>query len=300
METLKDILWPVVLLGGSGALIDFLIGRTGQEKARDWLLKWWVIFDDVRWRNFGREEGLFAGWFLERWIGKRILSIQRIKAFGILTIGSLLFYYLIEVYLSRFGFHVSCIYCNLPIYHGVMAIFLNFIVFTTSISFTKFVTYRMAYLCGNSRIRNFTLFIMMLIANFFLLKYWVHFADVIRVGVLLAETNPSLQAEPDIHRTLDDYQKLIQERWEEAKSTYEVIQYSTDNLSFNVVGYFASLLRFVLSIVFVGSFLLRPIVIRPISLVWARIVESDKPVFTVIFGGAAAFASAIGEAAKHL
>jgi hypothetical protein len=28
--------------------------------------------------------------------------------------------------------------------------------------------------------------------------------------------------------------------------------------------------------------------------------RSDKPVFTVIFGGAAAFASAIGEAVKHL
>ena len=39
---------------------------------------------------------------------------------------------------------------------------------------------------------------------------------------------------------------------------------------------------------------------RPVSLVWARIVESDRPVFTLIFGGAAAFASAIGEAAKHL
>jgi len=31
-----------------------------------------------------------------------------------------------------------------------------------------------------------------------------------------------------------------------------------------------------------------------------RYVESDKPVFTVMFGGAAAFASAISEAAKHL
>jgi hypothetical protein len=55
-----------------------------------------------------------------------------------------------------------------------------------------------------------------------------------------------------------------------------------------------------LSIVFVGSFLLKPLVMRPISLVWARIVESEKPVFTVIFGGAAAFATAISEAAKHL
>jgi hypothetical protein len=36
------------------------------------------------------------------------------------------------------------------------------------------------------------------------------------------------------------------------------------------------------------------------GIVWARIVESEKPVFTVMFGGAAAFATAISEAAKHL
>jgi hypothetical protein len=30
METLKDILWPVVLVGGLGAFIDFLIGKAGQ------------------------------------------------------------------------------------------------------------------------------------------------------------------------------------------------------------------------------------------------------------------------------
>jgi hypothetical protein len=63
---------------------------------------------------------------------------------------------------------------------------------------------------------------------------------------------------------------------------------------------FPSFVRVIISIVFVGSFLLRPLVIRPISLVWARIVESDKPVFTLVFGGAAAFATAISEAAKHL
>ena len=52
METLKDILWPIVVVGGLGAFIDFLIGRTGQQKAKDFLLKWWVRFDDVRWKNF--------------------------------------------------------------------------------------------------------------------------------------------------------------------------------------------------------------------------------------------------------
>jgi hypothetical protein len=48
METLKDILWPIVVVGGLGAFINLLIGKTGQEKDRDLLLKWWVRFDDIR------------------------------------------------------------------------------------------------------------------------------------------------------------------------------------------------------------------------------------------------------------
>ena len=46
----------------------------------------------------------------------------------------------------------------------------------------------------------------------------------------------------------------------------------------------------VISVAFLGSFLLKPLIMRPISLVWARIIESEKPVFTLIFGGAAAIA----------
>jgi len=63
---------------------------------------------------------------------------------------------------------------------------------------------------------------------------------------------------------------------------------------------FPAFFRFLLAILFVGSFILRPIVVRPVNLIWRRIVESEKPVFTLTFGGAAAFASAISEAAKHL
>jgi hypothetical protein len=63
---------------------------------------------------------------------------------------------------------------------------------------------------------------------------------------------------------------------------------------------FPGLSRFILSIIFVGSCILRPLVMRPVNFVWRRIVESDKPVFTLTFGGAAEFASAIIEAAKHL
>ena len=75
---------------------------------------------------------------------------------------------------------------------------------------------------------------------------------------------------------------------------------NVDEFALYALSSFPAFIRFVISLVFVGSFLLRPLIMRPLSLVWARIIESEKPVFTVIFGGAAAFATAITEAAKHL
>ena len=78
METLKDILWPIVAIGGLGAFVDFLIGKAGQATAKDFLLRWWVRFDDVRWKNFGRKEGLYAEDLIERWFGIRIWRVRRI------------------------------------------------------------------------------------------------------------------------------------------------------------------------------------------------------------------------------
>src|SRR6516164_2839285 len=94
METVKNIASAIIAIGGVGAFIDFLIGKAGQERAKDFLLRWWVRFDDVHWRNFGREEGLFAAQLIERWFGRRIWSNRRITAsfallFVFLSIGFL-------------------------------------------------------------------------------------------------------------------------------------------------------------------------------------------------------------------
>ena len=60
------------------------------------------------------------------------------------------------------------------------------------------------------------------------------------------------------------------------------------------------LLRLTISIVFLTSFLLRPLIMKPTLLLCARIVESDKPIFTLVCGGIAAFGVAFKEAAKHI
>jgi hypothetical protein len=57
--------------------------------------------------------------------------------------------------------------------------------------------------------------------------------------------------------------------------------------------------RLLLALIFACSFPLRPIQ-NPISTIWARIVESDQPVFTLIFGGVAALIETIQKIAENL
>jgi hypothetical protein len=55
--------------------------------------------------------------------------------------------------------------------------------------------------------------------------------------------------------------------------------------------------RLLLALVFFGSYLLVPIWPRMLTL-YARVIESDKPVFTVVGAGIGGFASAISALLK--
>jgi hypothetical protein len=160
----------------------------------------------------------------------------------------------------------------------------------------------MAYLCGINNARNLTIFIIMIIVNYFIFEMWPSFTDIIREEffyfVMLAHTIDTNQSMQQLGQSIQQINSQIKQQL--MQQLMQRID-TTNNIALRfLTTYFLTLFRFVLSMVFVGSFLLRPLVIRPVSLVWARIVESDTPVFTVIFGGAAAFATAISEAAKHL
>jgi hypothetical protein len=283
METVRNIASAVIVIGGLGAFIDFLIGRTGQERAKDFLLRWWVRFDNVQWRTFGKEEGLFAGELIAKWLGRRVYSLRRFVAFFVLLIITSLWLYIIVFEIN----YAMCAYCDAPTIYAATAIITSFVGFSASISFTKFLTLRAAYLCGVGIVRNFVMFVAMMIINYLFLTYWSGMTTAIREGVLLVSM--TIQQHPE--------QSTDQQIVQFIKETV-----SMDHMALYYLPTLPSLFRFGLSIAFVGSFLLRPLVMRPLNFIWRRIIEESekKPVFTLIFGGLAAFASAISEAAKHI
>jgi hypothetical protein len=179
MDKLKDILWPIILIGGLGAFIDFLIGRTGQERAKDFLLKWWVRFDDVGWKNFGREEGLFAGQLIERWFGRRIWSSRRILVAVLLFI-----LFLLGGYITRQppkGLpDIWCLACKGEARLLILEVILAYMAYSLSMSFTKFITFRLAYLSGDGTFRNLSVFIVVLIINYLVILLWHPIMDNIK------------------------------------------------------------------------------------------------------------------------
>lgn len=64
-----------------------------------------------------------------------------------------------------------------------------------------------------------------------------------------------------------------------------------------LMGLMPNLLRVILAFTFLFSFFLQPAK-GVILTAWARVVESDKPVFTLVFGGVAGIAKAIEELVK--
>jgi hypothetical protein len=141
METAKRILESIIVVGRFGAFIDFLIGRTGQERAKLFLLEWWVRFDDIRWESFGRQEGLHAGELIDRWFSPRIFSYKRIQSTVFVFVSLFLLTSLVKELMSSEG--IICLAYELfpkePI--SVTLLILSFFCgFAVSISFTRAIT----------------------------------------------------------------------------------------------------------------------------------------------------------------
>jgi hypothetical protein len=304
-------LWPIAACGGLGAFIDFLIGKSGQEKTREFLLRWWVRFDDVRWHNFGREEALFAAGLIDRWFGRRIYSFKRLY----MTIAVILFFAACG-YLKQ-SVHSSswtpiCDLCHLIMGIGftIGTVVIFCVGFSMSISFTRFVTFQASRLCGSNTALNVIVFTMVMAINYILLVYWLRLMNTAKDYLLyfvFMFNNPSIISLSIIKISLFHLSHDLFNSFKSSPYPLEFIDLLygrmgsfIDVFALYAANYLPSLLRFMISLLFVGSFLFRPLVMRPLSLIWARIVESEKPVFSLIFGGAAAFATAITEAAKRM
>jgi hypothetical protein len=313
-------LWPIAYCSAAGGFIDFLIGRVGQKRARGFLETWWIKFDDVRWNNFGRKEALFAVHLLDFWCGRRFFSLRRWVSIYVFFPISIIFGHVVAMFQSTRGF-------NLPLIITPPAFVtapLSAIGLAVSLSLTRLIAVIVAGLCTDGKLRNFTLFTMFLIFTYFLLALWlpvIHFFKFLLPTQIIASIYVTYSLSAAIASSesfmsvtvmktgfyLVSPQSIALE-FLDALNLHSILptfrerlfDFYAMNFAQILAGYVAYLVRLIMALAFVGSFIVRPILMKPISLIWRRIVESDKPLFTLTLGGVAALVELVGGLLKHL
>ncbi|HJQ56808.1 MAG TPA: hypothetical protein VJ890_07870 [Vineibacter sp.] len=314
------LLW-MVLLGGLGGAIDFLLGKQGQKRWRDRLESWWYRFDDVKWRNFGAREAQLVVDLLDRKCGQLLFSLRRTKFVAWALIAA-----------SLCGLTITALKGHLPVllqrgrveYHilGLAHLLVSGLMLGVSVSFTRFLSALGVRFASHSVATSLLFFVTVIVIHVIALMYWTTVTNAVAGlltlpltpwswGVVINTTeeyfvqlwNMLGRVLPEVAAPMIAY---LWSRWDEDfwKALGDALwPHGSDSPPLNAAWLLALLpnaARLLVALTFIASFALRPVVQAPLSLLWRRVVESDKPIATLTLGGAAATAKFVQELVKVL
>jgi hypothetical protein len=301
----------VAAFGVVGAFIDFYIGKPGERRVRDWLETWWLRLSYVHWGNIGREEALLAVQVIDRLFGERFFSWKRIGVviFVTLACAALILTAILVKHTGLAGYQYM--WAHLLVDSMVWVIVILFTL-NASLSIMRLAAKIVAVLLARTDYFGLLGLIFLFLFQCTLFIYWNFLVNWVRfdVSVVYNRTVPF------------NFQRFFYDLLYEVKYTISV--YNTRIFPENprylftfltkvdptwgappffmfhlsaLTNVLPSLIRLSIMTIFILSFFLKPLQ-NAIMTLWARVIESDKPVFTLVFGGAAALAKAIQEIVK--
>jgi hypothetical protein len=314
MEWAYTSLAAIAGSAGVGAFLDFLLSKDQHKKLRGMLETFWLIASDVRWFNVGRKEAEFALGMMDQIVGPRFLSVRRIAFIG----ACLVLVYVSLVFVMR---NLNAPIKWLPSPGQAISYITYAIMLSVSLSANRALAAIVARFLGNGPIRNIAVLGGALVATWMLLvALRPFFNSVVDVtALILGGYADGLSVLP--------LERLLFEGWGDrfleasSQAVYYFIRYiihpgrlvadylsdftprvpSTmdflDEMFFPIkvgdsLSIVSAILRVALLSVFFLGVLLRPLQ-DAIMLIFVRVIESEKPLFTMVFGGAAAFAKGV-------
>lgn len=307
-------------LAAIGGLIDLAMYKAEKDRLKARLEDWWLRFTDVKWSNFGRREAELAVGIIDRWAGPRLWSWKRWRfaAWVSLAIALLTGIWVgLRVLWSGADLDWSSELDTALVRLGYGLFVLTiFVAFALSLSVTRYVAVLVAPV-ATTRIRSVLSFAVLLVVHVLLLAYWSVFIYgiqgvlllvVMRGLTLLGLANFSFFFGANLaHDVLDVFRSLFwldqdREGLKLAPATWSsLFSLSHPKYAVGTVWLFAfkvamdlvaNGLRILLALVFLSSFVFRPLIQAPISRLWYGVMASDRPVFTVLFGAVGAVVGA--------
>ena len=321
--SLISVLTTVATCGGVGACIDFWLGKSGDKRLKERLENWWLTLSYLKWSSFGREEANFALEKMDDIFGG-FISVRRLIIMTVLFVIGFAVLLLPrvcgshgDIYYPSYGELISGDFEAFRYYVLIwFTLFMSVIMFSFSISLTRNISSILASTLPNNAVASLCEFATISLLHFILLCYMggisIFFALLvsytIKFGVFYILPSSGNHIDWGIYTfqissfadNLFDPSRLSLSYV--LSSLLKIENYCSDErtsgLAFgHLLSGLTNLGRLSLALIFLLSFLLRPIRV-PVLIVLARIVESDKPVFTILFGGVAAAAKSIQEITK--
>jgi hypothetical protein len=323
-------------LAAVGGFIDFMISRREQERLRDWMTNWWVRFEDVKWSNFGRKESEQALAMLDRLAGARLWSIKRWKFVGITSLGLMLLVAIVLVIglatpfaespdtPVRSFFDAANNYWQVTDFNiaSVLIAVATCMALGLSISMFRLLAW-IVVLLSPSGLIGFLFFAVLLLLQLILLLYWS--SAVTELLIVPANLISNILLYDDTYFVTETLRIDIQAA---LRKVFAPPSMRILNLKFEVTRYFywdrlllqtmspgegwrhqaegfkfatdlaSNGLRIGFALVFLSSFVFGSVLKPFISRLWAGIIESKKPIFTMLLGGVATIYEALSSLLK--
>jgi hypothetical protein len=279
--------------------------KSEKDKLKALLEDWWLRFTYVRWSNFGRAEAELAIRILDRWAGPRLWSWKRWRFSTNVTVG--VFVLVVLWTLLRAAF--------LPAWSEVGWINLRAVVilppiavaFALSLSVTRVVAARAVQL-PTRPLFNVLAFILLLVIHLTLLVYWSEVVLILELLPLSTLDTLKQVFDPSRHEELGSVLlKAMNSLFEVARLQHSEskggwVQWPNWSVLFGFelgnftpngailmglkfsMDFVANGLRIVFALVFLSSFVFRPLIQVPVTRLWYGAMNSSKGTFTLLFG----------------
>ncbi|TDH58252.1 hypothetical protein E2C06_33605 [Dankookia rubra] len=325
MTDLKETLTLVASFGALGAFIDFSLSEQQQKRIRSFLEEWWIRFSYVKLSNFGREELAFTIQSIDKFFGSSIFSVRRLISVSVIYFVSLL----IAIFINSFWQYSEILHNLRELFSGKSfstahgpALVVSFIMSMLSISLTRFVTLVIYRCCGRHSLVDFALFLTALFVQYVILCIWgflsvdfFHFINDLMLVIFNGKEYQGFRSfyfESSLGILRFQYgiswliifspSNLLSRMRQQFDSEDSYIRLFWDDLLYHTIHLSLHILngsRFLVSLIFVISFLLKPF-LETFSLLWRRAIESNKPIFTLVFGAAAGFCKIVADLLARL
>lgn len=307
----SDVLKSVLIGCGLGAFIDFYIGKKGQEQLKSRLEDFWIRTSYVKFGNFGQKEAYFTAHILRNMFGKKTFSLQRILSS--FTFCAIIFALITIKYINLLISDLS----DFVIQYIIMTLIIVALSFYLSISVTILIVEKIGKISKGSLFKSFAGFCLLILFQYMI---FVFLMDIVSqtnylLSFLLIDLLRTDRMSSTMHfnlinvfiytiklHVLNGYYTIFRS-WNIFYLTIEIIERKAENYADVIaklvflINLIPNISRTIIGLIFVLSFVVKPLH-GFIMVVWARIIESDKPIFTMLCGGIVAFVKMIQELIK--